>query len=107
MHAFIVKLENRPGSLADLAEALGQQGVNITGVTGIGWDGTGAVTLIASDEAGARALLDQRSTEYREPDMPVGTIASMLMPLSASRRAAAPSVPGRSSIAAETSSASR
>ncbi len=62
MHAFIVKLENRPGSLADLAEALGQQGINITGVTGIGWDGTGAVTLISSDEAGTRALLDQRAT---------------------------------------------
>ena len=69
MHAFIVKLENRPGSLADLAEALGQQGINITGVTGIGWDGTGAVTLISSDEAGTRALLDQRGTDYREAEL--------------------------------------
>ena len=69
MHAFIVKLENRPGSLADLAEALGQQGINITGVTGIGWDGTGAVTLISSDEAGTRALLDQRASDYREAEL--------------------------------------
>jgi hypothetical protein len=69
MHAFIVKLENTPGSLADLAEALGETGINITGVTGIGWDGTGAVTLISSDEAGTRALLDQRGTDYHEAEL--------------------------------------
>ncbi len=69
MHAFIVKLENTPGSLADLAEALGQQGINITGATGIGWDATGAVALITADEAGTRALLDQRGTEYREAEL--------------------------------------
>jgi hypothetical protein len=69
MHAFIVKLENKPGSLADLAEALGQKGINITGASGIGWDGSGAVGLITADEAGTRTMLDQRGTEYREAEL--------------------------------------
>jgi hypothetical protein len=69
MHAFIVKLENAPGSLADLAEALGKQGINITGVTGIAWNGSGAVSLITADEAGTRALLGQRGTDYREAEL--------------------------------------
>lgn len=69
MHAFIVKLENRPGGLADLAEALGQKGINITGVAGIGWDGSGAVSLITADEAATRDVLAQRGAEYREADL--------------------------------------
>lgn len=69
MHAFIVKLENKPGGLADLAEALGEKGINITGVSGIGWDGAGAVSLITADEAGTRGMLDQRGTDYREAEL--------------------------------------
>jgi len=69
MRAFIVKLENQPGSLADLAEALGEKGINITGVSGIGWDGSGAAGLITADEAGTRAVLGQRGLEFRESEL--------------------------------------
>ena len=71
MHAFIVKLENRPGSLADLAEALGQQGINITGVTGIGWDGDRGGRAHHVDEAGTRTLLDAA-----RPRLPRGELVS-------------------------------
>jgi hypothetical protein len=35
MNAFLVDLENKPGALATVAEALAAKGVNITGVSGI------------------------------------------------------------------------
>jgi hypothetical protein len=69
MHAFIVELENRPGSLADLCEALGERGVNISGVAGAAWDDDGAVGLITNDDATARAVLEAGDTDYREVDL--------------------------------------
>ncbi|MGH2380937.1 MAG: hypothetical protein ACRDG7_06910 [Candidatus Limnocylindria bacterium] len=69
MQAFIVKLEHRPGSMADLAEALGEKGINITGISAVGWDASGAVGLITSDEGGTRSVLDQRDADYREAEL--------------------------------------
>ena len=69
MRAFIVHAENRPGSLADLAEALGQRGINITGVAGSTWESSGAIALITNDDAGTRSALDERRAEYRETEL--------------------------------------
>lgn len=69
MQAFIVKLENRPGSLADLTEALGEKGINITSVSGVTWDGSGALSLITADEEGTRGVLEQRGADYREAEL--------------------------------------
>lgn len=66
MRAFIVKLENRPGSLADLGEALGERGINISGVAGTTWDGDGAIALITNDDASARSVLEDRDLSYRD-----------------------------------------
>jgi hypothetical protein len=67
MHAFIVRLPNRPGSLADLGDALGERGINITGISGMTWgDGDGALAIITNDEAGARSVLEERNDDYRE-----------------------------------------
>ena len=66
MRAFIVKLENRPGTLAELGEALGERGINITGLSGTTWDGEGALAVITNDDAGARAVLEDRSLAYRD-----------------------------------------
>jgi hypothetical protein len=74
MHAFITKAENRPGTLADLAEALGERGVNITGVAGSAWDDSGAIGLITNDDGGTRSVLDERKAEYRE----AGLVASAM-----------------------------
>ncbi len=66
MRAFIVKLENRPGSLADLGEALGERGINISGLSGTTWDGEGALAVITNDDAGARSVLEDRELTYRD-----------------------------------------
>jgi hypothetical protein len=54
-----VLLENRPGALADVAEALGQAGVNIDGMCGFVAGGRGVGHLLVQDpEAARRALGD-------------------------------------------------
>jgi hypothetical protein len=69
VRAFIVKLENRPGTLAALGEALGERGINISGVAGTTWDGEGAIALITNDDAGARSVLEDRELSYRDVEI--------------------------------------
>ena len=69
MRAFIINAENRPGALADLAEALSERGINISGVAGAAWDDSGAIGLITNDDAGTRSVLDGRNADYREADL--------------------------------------
>jgi hypothetical protein len=53
-----VSLEDRPGTLADLGEALGKAGVNIEGICGIGVEGRGITHLLVEDAAKARQALE-------------------------------------------------
>ncbi len=46
---FTVKLDDRPGSLARVATALGERGVNITGIVGVAEDTDGELMLTTSD----------------------------------------------------------
>lgn len=70
MRAFIIRLENRPGALADLGEALGERGVNITGLSGMTWevDG-GGLGLITNDDDATRTVLEDRNADYREVEL--------------------------------------
>jgi hypothetical protein len=69
MRAFIIEMENRPGALAELGEALSERGINITGVAGSTWANTGSVSIITNDETGTRAVLDGGDASYRELDL--------------------------------------
>ena len=51
---FTVKLDDKPGSLARVASALGERGVNITGIVGVAEDTDGALMLTSSDAAATR-----------------------------------------------------
>ncbi len=51
---FTVKLDDRPGSLARVATALAERGVNITGIVGVAEDTDGALMLTTSDPAATR-----------------------------------------------------
>lgn len=55
---FRITLEDRPGELARVAEALGGAGVNIEGLCGLGVGGKGAICLVVEDAAGARSALE-------------------------------------------------
>lgn len=54
----LVSLEDRPGELARVGEALGKAGINIEGVMGFAHEGRGFAHILVSDAAGARRALE-------------------------------------------------
>jgi hypothetical protein len=58
-----VVLEDRPGTLAELGEALGRAGINIDGVCGFPCEGRGIVHILVEDAAGARRALEDEGLE--------------------------------------------
>lgn len=61
-----VVLEDRPGTLADLGEALGAAGINVEGLCGVASEGAGLIHVLVEDSAGARTVLDEAGIEVRD-----------------------------------------
>ena len=64
-----VILEDRPGTIADLGEALGKAGINIDAVCGMPCEGRGVIHVIVEDAVEARRVLEGGSfqvTDERE-----------------------------------------
>lgn len=79
---FTVQLEDKPGSLARVAAALGEHGVNITGIVGVAEDTDGALMLTTSDADATRAAFAALNLAFEEhgeggPDMDAMTIAGV------------------------------
>lgn len=53
-----IMLEDRPGELARVGEALGGAGVNIEGMCGVGGGGRGVIHVLVEDAAAARRALE-------------------------------------------------
>lgn len=75
MNAFLVDLENKPGSLADVAEALGAKGVNITGVSGASCGDSGRAAIMTADDATARQALQEIKCSFTEVEATEVSIA--------------------------------
>lgn len=75
MTEFIVDMENQPGRLAALTEALAAFGVNIEALTAYGHNGNGTVRLITSDPATTRRVLDEAALAFEE-----NTVLTALLP---------------------------
>ena len=65
---FTVKLDDRPGSLARVASALGDRGVNITGIVGVAEDTDGALMLTTSDPVATRGAFTDLGLPFEEHD---------------------------------------
>jgi hypothetical protein len=61
-----IALEDRPGILADLGEALGGAGINIEGFCGYASEGRGTLHLLVEDPAAARGALEGAGFEVQE-----------------------------------------
>jgi hypothetical protein len=70
---FTVQLEDKPGSLARVAAALGVAGVNITGIVGVAEDTDGALMLTTSDAAATREVFGGLGLPFEEHD-PTGGV---------------------------------
>lgn len=53
-----VVLEDRPGTLAELGEALGEAGINIDGICGVQCENETAIHILVEDADGARRALE-------------------------------------------------
>ncbi len=58
MKDLTVMLENRPGTLADMGDALGKAGINIDGICGFPCEGRGVSHILVEDAEGARRALE-------------------------------------------------
>jgi hypothetical protein len=61
-----IRLENRPGALAEMGEALGKAGVSVEGGGGFIFDGKGIVHFLFEDSAAARKALEDAGIEVLE-----------------------------------------
>lgn len=61
-----VVLANRPGTLADAAQALGRAGINIDGVCGFPSGSEGIMHLLVEDASGAHDALTAAGLEVRD-----------------------------------------
>ncbi|HET7519945.1 MAG TPA: ACT domain-containing protein [Candidatus Limnocylindria bacterium] len=66
MNAFIIDLENRPGALADMAEAIAEKGINITAVAGASGQISGSIAVVTNDEDATRSALQGAGARFRE-----------------------------------------
>lgn len=60
-----VLLEDRPGTLAALGEALGKARINVEGVCGVPSEGRATVHILVEDAAAARRALQQAGITVR------------------------------------------
>ena len=74
---FTVQLDDRPGSLARVAQALADRGVNITGIVGVAEDTDGALMLTTSDPDQTREAFSSIGIAFEEHD-PTGGSPSHL-----------------------------
>ena len=65
---FTVELSDKPGSLAKMAAALGDRGINITAIVGIAEDTGGALMLSTSDPAGTRKAFEELGLAWEQHD---------------------------------------
>ncbi len=58
-------LQNRPGTIADLGEAMGRAGVNMRGACGFECGGVGIMHVVVDDAATARRAAEDAGLEVR------------------------------------------
>jgi hypothetical protein len=75
MHAFLVELENKPGGLASIGEALGSRGINIENIAGSACGSSGRVTILTSDEARTRQALGALGVKVEELEVVEASLA--------------------------------
>src|SRR5258705_9480583 len=75
MTAFLVDLENKPGALATVAEALGARGVNITGVSGATCGDSGRAVITTADDVSARSVFHTLKAKFKQYEVVESSLA--------------------------------
>jgi hypothetical protein len=69
MKDFAVKLTNKPGDLARVAQALARRGVNIKALAGLSIDGTALARILPEDAVAARGALEAANIRCTESEV--------------------------------------
>jgi hypothetical protein len=75
MIAFLIELDNRAGTVAEVTEAIADRGINIIGGAGVGGGAKGYFAVTTNDEAGTRHVLIGASYKFREIEVMPLTLA--------------------------------
>jgi hypothetical protein len=75
MRVFLVDLENKPGILASVAEAIAAKDVNITSVSGTACGRAGRVAILTNDDAMTRVALAETRCTWDEMEVIETTLA--------------------------------
>jgi len=76
MNAFLVDLENKPGAIATVAEALASKGVNITGVAGATCGDSGRAAITTTDPTATRQALQTINASFKELEITEASLAN-------------------------------
>ena len=76
MNAFLVELENKPGELARITEALAAKGIDINGVSGSTCGSSGSVALMTDNDDATRTALGAAGVTFREMEATKAPIAT-------------------------------
>jgi len=76
VNAFIVELQNKPGELARVTEAIARKGIDITSFSGATCGGSGSIALLTNDEAGTRSSLKEAGFTPREVEVVPTSLAN-------------------------------
>ena len=66
MRDLAIRLENRPGAIAEMGEALGKAGVSVEGGGGFVFDGKAIAHFLFEDASAARQALEENGIEVLE-----------------------------------------
>jgi hypothetical protein len=69
MRAFLIELADKPGGLADVAEAIAAKGVNIVSFSGATCGEMGRIAIATEDEANTRAALTGIQCSFEEKEI--------------------------------------
>ena len=75
MQEFNVSLTDKPGELAEVASAVGEQGINILGCVGMGRS-TASVTMVTDDEDATSKVLKDMGRDFDVNELILTTLSN-------------------------------
>ncbi len=75
MQEFNVSLTDKPGELAEVASAVGEQGINILGCVGMGRS-TASVTMVTDDEEATSKVLKDMGRDFEVNELILTTLSN-------------------------------
>ena len=76
-HAFLIELEDKPGALADVAEAIAAKGVNVISVSGSTCGDKGRIAIATDDNAQTRAALGELPFTFEQKEITTTTLKNV------------------------------